>query len=438
MSTVLEPHNVLKRQVTLAILSLTTLIATIATIVHRLQPDPHAIDLIAPPLFAISSLALLLCLYKNPESLPQITHLSLLGAVLCVVFPSWVFTYMAFASPSTTLVEILPPITSLLFLLTMVMLISLRPQRLLHAAIVAWVVSAAPILTYLILHPTELITPRGLDLAISLGPAMGIQIVLIVFYNRLQNMVDRLYAERLQYYSQIIERQAIRQQAMAQAFTQIHNGPLQTLALLLREVQREQIPPPDLFQRLNELNAEIRAVGRSLTDEEYPETTPELINLEPVACEHILRLGEGTCIDLSRPLHNLLHEVYVLTLKRNLPYFQTIQVKVRNFTPLMQLTLTLEIKRDLCLWLEEALCNVGKHARGVTRIVVTGTYQEGYYILKVQDNGSGLKLSQNQQGTKQGLALAQRLGGTFRRESLPKGGVICELSWLVDSGHAPI
>jgi glucose-6-phosphate-specific signal transduction histidine kinase len=221
---------------------------------------------------------------------------------------------------------------------------------------------------------------------------------------------------------------------MEQAFTQIHNGPLQTLALLLRDVQLETTPSPQLFQRLNDLNAEIRAVGRSLTDEAHPEqqSAEALAALETATFEQTLRLGEGTCIDLNRPLHNLLHEVYALTLKRNLPYFQTVRVKVRNFAPLEQSTLTLEMKRDLCLWLEEALCNVGKHARGTTRIVVTGQHHEGQYVLKVQDNGAGLKPGQGQ-GTKHCNLLAQRLAGQFRRESLPKGGVICELSWLVES-----
>ena len=426
MSTVLEPQNILKRRVTLAILSLATMAATIATFLHRLQPNPHIVDLIAPPLLAIAFLILLIRLYKKPESLPQVTHLALLGAVMFVVVPSWLFTIEAIASSDTTLVNSLPPLTSALFVLTMVMLIALRPQRLPIATMVTWMAIAAPILTYLILHPVELITSRGLDLFISLGPAMGIQIVLILFYNRLQDMVDRLYTERLQYYAKIVERQAIRQQAIEQAFTQIHNGPLQTLALLLQDVQREQVPSQQLLQRLEELNAEIRAVGRSLTDEVYPDT------LQTSTSEQTLRLGEGTCIDLNRPLHNLLHEVYALTLKRNLPYFKTIKVKVRNFAPLEQSTLTLEMKRDLCLWLEEALCNVGKHALGTTRIVVTGQHHEGKYILKVQDNGVGLNPGQEQQGTKQGKLLAQRLGGQFRRESLPKGGAICELSWSVE------
>ena len=437
MFTVNEPYNILilKRRVVLAMLSLATIGAIAATVLHRLKPHPQIVYLIAPPLLAIAFLILLIRLYTKPESLRQVIHLSLLAGVLFVVVPSWLFTLKAIASPSTTLVDSLPPITPGLFALTLVMLIALRRrQQLVIATVIAWMAIAAPILTYLLLHPPELFSSRGLDLFISLGPTMGIQIVLILFYNHLQDMVERLYTERLEYYAQIVERQAIRQQAMEQAFTQIHNGPLQTLALLLRDVQLEQTPSPQLFQRLNDLNAEIRAVGRSLTDEAHPvqQSAADLAALETATSEQTLRLGEGTCIDLNRPLHNLLHEVYAFTLKRNLPYFQTIQVKVRNFAPLEQSTLTLEMKRDLCLWLEEALCNVGKHAQGTTRIVVTGQHHEGQYVLKVEDNGAGLKPGQGQ-GTKQCNLLAQRLGGQFRRESLPKGGVICSLSWLVES-----
>src|SRR5919202_4847681 len=437
MSRINEPYNILilKRRVVLAMLSLATIGATIATFLHRLQPHPRTIYLITPPLLAIACLILLIRLYTKPESLQQVINLALLAGVLFVVVPSWLYILQAIVSPDTTLVGSLPPVTPALFMLTMVMLIALRRrQQLVIATLIAWMAIAAPILTYLLLHPPELRTSRGLDLFISLGPTMGIQILLILFYNRVQDIVEGLYTERLQYYAQIVERQAIRQQAMEQAFTQIHNGPLQTLALLLRDVQLETTPSQQLFQRLNDLNAEIRAVGRSLTDEAYPlsKSADALFTLNTATLEQTLRLGEGTYLDLNRPLHNLLYEVYALTLKRNLPYFQTIQVKVRNFAPLEQSTLTLEMKRDLCLWLEEALCNVGKHAQGTTRIVVTGQHHQGQYVLKVQDNGPGLKAGQGQ-GTKQCNLLAQRLGGQFRRESLPKGGVICELSWFVES-----
>jgi hypothetical protein len=437
MFNVLDSQNSLKRRVALAILTLTTIGATIAAILHRLQPAPHLIDLIASVFLAIASLSLLSYLYFNPESLRLVVRIALFVTIFFLVLPSWLFTFQAFSSPHFSLAGSLPPITSALFLLTMIMLIFLRPQRLLYTAIAAWVAIAAPILIYLILHPVEMLTARGMDLLISLGPAMGVQIVLIFFYNRLQNIIDRLYAERLQYYSQIIERQSIRQQAIEQAFTQIHNGPLQTLAVLLREVQKEQtIPNSELLQRLTELNTEIRSVGQNLrTDDDPAHPLATSSSLEPTISESVLRLGEGTCINLTSPLHQLFHEVYVLTLKRNLPYFQTIQIKVRNFTPIDDFPFTLELKRDLCLWLEEALCNVGKHAEGVTRIVVIGEQLNSCYILKVEDNGVGLQTAEenlkDQQGTQLGYALAEKLGGRFQRSPLPKGGVRCELCWSI-------
>lgn len=316
----------------------------------------------------------------------------------------------------------------------MVMMIGLRPRRLLIVSLLTWMAIAIPILTYLLWHPAELNSLRGRDLFITLGPAMGTQIVLILFFNRLQDLVDRLYHERVQYYEQIIERQTIRQQAMEQAVSQIHNGPLQSLALLMRDLDQDQMRSPVLRQRLADLNAEIRAVGHSLTDSSVPHS-----DLLPLPPDHLLRLGEGTCVDLNHPLHHLLYEVYRLTLKRHLPYFQTIKVKVRNFAPLESSELSFELKRDLCLWLEEALCNVGKHAQGTTRLVVTGQYDADQYVLQVQDNGigcNGIGCNEvvcnpdlEQQGTKFCTLLAQRLGGTFQRTSLPTGGVLCQLAW---------
>ena len=433
MSAILDPRSELKRRVILAVLMLMFVSATIATIIHRLGPNAYQLHRISPPLSAITSLILLIRLYTKPESLQQVINLGILQGVMFIVMPCWFFSVKAFTSSNITLVDNLPPISSISLMLMTFMLITLRPQRLLKATILVWIGVAGPIVTYLIFHREELYSLRGLDLFMSFGPVMGVQTILIFLHNRLQLMVESLYTERLQYYAQIIERQSIRQKALEQAFTQIHNGPLQTLALLQRDVQTEQISPTEFLQRLNSLNSEIRAVGHSLTDESNTVSksvsSPE--TLASATFENCLRLGEGTSIDLNLPLHNLLHEVYSLTLKRNMTYFQTIGVKVRNFAPITQPSLTLEMKRDLCLWLEEALCNVGKHARGVTRIVVTGEERGDNYILKVQDNGCGLKPGKEQQGTKHSHLLAKRLGGKFRRESLPKGGVICELSWKV-------
>ena len=433
ISTILDPQSKLKRRMVLAVLILMFVGAIIATIVHRLEPNTYPLHLIIPPLSAIISLILLIRLYTKPQSLQQVINLSILLSVMFLVVPCWFFSVRAFSSSNISLVDNLPPISSVSLMLMTFMLITVRPQRLLLATILLWIGVAGPILTYFIFNQEELYSLRGLDLLMSFGPVMGTQTVLISLHNHHQSIEESVYTERLQYYAQIVERQSIRQNTLEQAFTQIHNGPLQTLALLQRDVQTEQISQTEFLKRLNELNTEIRTVGHSLIDKNNTliksVSSPE--TLESANFENSLRLGEGTSIDLKLPLHSLLYEAYSLTLKRNLPYFQTIRVKVRNFSPISQASLSLEMKRDLCLWLEEALCNVGKHARGVTRIVVTGEEREGNYILKVRDNGCGLKPGKERQGTNYSHLLAKRLGGEFRRESLPKGGVICELSWKV-------
>lgn len=381
----LSIQDQLKHRAMLLILTVTTLGALIATILHRLEPDPYLLSFIAPPLVTMIALTALIQLYYHPEKLKKITDLILI--FLLILFGGFTLFFMqeAITNPNKTLVEIFPaPLISCLFLLPMGLLVFLRPHHLKMVAILSWILTASPIIIYLLLHPVELQTPRGMDFFISLGPAMAIQISLILFYARLQEIVDQLDAERYQYYSQIIERQAIRHQAMEQAFTQIHNGPLQTLALLVRDVQADLLLLPELLQRLQALNQEIRQVGIALTEQgclENLSVNPDVISLTPITAESVLRLGEGTYINLNAPLHQLLHEVYFHTLRRHLPYFQTLKVKVRNFTPVERVNINLEIKRYFCLGLEEALCNVGKHAQGLTRIVVTSEYSQGYYII---------------------------------------------------------
>lgn len=439
MSIVLDPHQALKRKAGLVMLCTCAIGASIAALIHYQQPHAYLIDKIAAPLVSIGCVLSFIQLYRKPESLNQLSAIIPLLMALLFVIPSWLFTFKAFVSPSDALIENYPPLTAPLFLWTTVTLIFIKPQHLLKIVSVGWLAGATPILVYLFLHPAELKAPRGLDLFISLGPAMLVQIAMVLFYSQLQVLVDRLYAERLQYYSKVIEEQAIRSSAMEQAYTQFHNGPLQSLAILLRDIQQDRVPCPEVCQRLAQLNAEIRDVGQSLTKStQAAESTINFMTPPEAIAVSTLRLGSGTCLDLSLPLHNLLYEVYAATLKRNLPHFQTIRVKVRNFDPLENIALTCDRKRDICLWLEEALCNVGKHALGATRIQVTGTHEEGQYILKVKDNGAGLNPSQEHHGTKQSNRLARRLGGTFRRESLPQGGTICELSWPVTLENSPL
>ncbi len=209
---------------------------------------------------------------------------------------------------------------------------------------------------------------------------------------------------------------AIRQRAIEMAFTEIHNGPLQTLAALLRDAQNRDLSKEELLTDLKTLNLEIRDIGEYLTR--------ETLNIE-----ESVRLGSGLKIDLKRPIHELFYEVYSSTIERNIPYFQTLKAKVRSFEPVEEQFLTIERKRELCQFLEEALCNVGKHAEGVTRLSATGTKQQGWYSLKIKDNGLGIRSNYESKGTRDSKNLAKQLGGYFNRERVTPKGTVCELTW---------
>jgi CHASE2 domain-containing sensor protein len=204
-----------------------------------------------------------------------------------------------------------------------------------------------------------------------------------------------------------------RQQTIEETFTLIHNGPLQTLAATLRKARDTH--DDILITQLENLNLEIREIGNYL-------------NKESLNSSETLHLGSGLVLDLNRPLYDLFYEVYSSTLNRSLPYLETLRIKTRSFDPLV-VDLSLEEKRSLCLFLEEALCNIGKHAQGVTHVSAVGKEQEGWYYLTIQDNGNKSMIKSERSGTKQGKKLAKKLKGNFRRENLKSKGVLCELAW---------
>jgi len=210
----------------------------------------------------------------------------------------------------------------------------------------------------------------------------------------------------------------IRQHTIERTFVVIHNGPLQTLANVLRHVQDQDIEQNRLLEELKNLNSEIRELG-------------EYLKLEALGKEESLRLGSSLILDLKLPIRDLLYEVYSHTLQRNFPCFKTLKVKAYSFDPIEEQYLSLEQKRELCQFLEEALCNVGKHAKGLTRLSATGKQNEGWYTLRIKDNGAGIDSRCEGRGTKQCLNIARKLRGEFQRKSLREKGTLCELRWSI-------
>ena len=210
-----------------------------------------------------------------------------------------------------------------------------------------------------------------------------------------------------------------RQHTIEYTFDVIHNGPLQTLAYGLRHMHAKDIPYEQLIREFEKLNQEIREIS-------------EFLKLEAIGEKEVLLLGSGLILDLNRPLHDLLYEVYSSTLERKgFECFETLKVKVRDFDPIDEKYLNKKQKRGICLFLEEALCNVGKHAQGVKRVQALGAYSANQYKLWVKDNGAGIQSCLENKGTKNSKALAKRLKGNFRREPLSPRGTICELSWTL-------
>ena len=193
---------------------------------------------------------------------------------------------------------------------------------------------------------------------------------------------------------------------LKRTYDAVHNGPLQTLAAILRSL--EETP---LRSQLESLNQELRSVYESMKQE--------------------LLSNENRYI--QTPLTELLYEIYEDTLQRDLPGFSSIKTCIPpNFNSLKDCPLTLEQKQGLCIFLQEALCNVGKHAIAASRLDVICTHQQDEWSLQILDDGVHDFKSSNPhsgRGTDQARELARSLGGKFDRRSRSPQGVACELTW---------
>lgn len=210
-----------------------------------------------------------------------------------------------------------------------------------------------------------------------------------------------------------------RQRVIEETYDEIHNGPLQTLALILRE---PATLPSESLGNLEHLNQEIRII--------YERMTQNIIGEE-----NLLWVGHDHCCDLQGYLHELLYEVYDATLSRKFPGFSSIKIKVISIDPLHnEQQFSLETKRHLCRFLEEALCNVGKYAVEAKRLKIICESTEAENRLYIEDNGklTSTQVDQlsvtNGRGTQSAQRLGKMLNGKFQRNFTLKG-TTCELRW---------
>ncbi|MBK1990278.1 sensor histidine kinase [Sphaerospermopsis aphanizomenoides BCCUSP55] len=234
-------------------------------------------------------------------------------------------------------------------------------------------------------------------------------------------VLNALAITALYQYDQAVKSGLKARQAMLEIiFETIHNGPLQNLDRILKLVREQNLSNkkliPELEQELDKLNQELQGIY-------------EFWQQETLTQEANLYLGNNIVISLQDPLHEVLYQVYSYTLERDFPCFKTIKIKIRTFEPVPEQGLTIDHKRGICRFLEEALCNVGKYATEVTCLEVTCSSSAGWYTLRIIDNGLGINTSREGRGTKQFKNLATQIQGKFQRLPLSPKGTICELSW---------
>lgn len=227
-------------------------------------------------------------------------------------------------------------------------------------------------------------------------------------------LYDQALRSRLEAQKQLGE---ARQRVIEQTYNAIHNGPLQNLALLLRETDSHQ-PWQTVYPQLQALNQDLRGIYEGLL------------------------AAPATPTDSAPPpdelLHERLYEIYVETLQRDFPGFKTIGPHLVNVQPLDTQHLSAADQQDIGDFFQEALINVGKYALGSTRLTINCQTTATDNLIQVIDNSPASELRpaspSGGRGTRQAQRLAQRLGGTFQRRPADPG-THCELRWPRSSTH---
>jgi diguanylate cyclase (GGDEF)-like protein len=163
---------------------------------HWLGGDPDWVDRSVPLALAGVYLVLLLVLWRRPAMVERLLHLSLALSTLGLALPTWWHLWRALQPGQQTLIETLPPMAPMLVPLALVMTVFLRPRLALRAAALAWLLIGAPLLLYLVAHPVELLSPRGQELALVLGPVMLLVLAFIPLHRGMERRVAALQDER--------------------------------------------------------------------------------------------------------------------------------------------------------------------------------------------------------------------------------------------------
>lgn len=165
-------------------------------VMHNLAPQTPLISRIMPGLLGLLFGLQYLWLRGRPERLVPAARLGLWGGTVALALPAWLFTLTAEARYGFRLVDTLPPVVPMVFALMVAAIAFLPRHEGRWLALIAWLLTALPILGYLALHPGELLSSTGMQLAVALGPASLIVLMLIPLFRGIDQKVASLEDEK--------------------------------------------------------------------------------------------------------------------------------------------------------------------------------------------------------------------------------------------------
>jgi diguanylate cyclase (GGDEF)-like protein len=167
-----------------------------ATLIHWLGPVHQTMDLVVPPTGGVIYGGLVIALMRRPWWLQAIVRVALAVAALMLIAPAWFYTLHAALTPGVRLIDVLPPVPSLLVILLVMVMIFIPGRRAFVLALLCWLLIALPVLVYLVLHPREMWVPRGIDLLMAYGPVSVMVVVLMPVQRGLAGTIRRMASER--------------------------------------------------------------------------------------------------------------------------------------------------------------------------------------------------------------------------------------------------
>lgn len=184
------------RLAVLIMLSLALFAGVCVTLMHWLSPVHRTMDMIVPPTASAIFGGLIVTLLRRPRWVLGIARIALVGAILALAAPAWFYTLQAGLVSGVQLVAVLPPVSSLFVVLLAMLMIFMPGRQTLPMALISWILIALPVLAYLVVHPQEMLTPRGRDLLMAYGPVSIMVVVLLPVQRGLSGTISRLALER--------------------------------------------------------------------------------------------------------------------------------------------------------------------------------------------------------------------------------------------------